>query len=62
MPDKSTALEPEFVSVAEGGRLLSVGKTTMFGLIREGRIDTVKIGRKRAVRLSSIRNFGRQAT
>jgi excisionase family DNA binding protein len=63
MPDKSilAPIEPEFVSVTEASRLLSLGKTKTFELIAAGVLDTTKAGKKRLVRLRSIRDFGRAA-
>ena len=53
--------EPEFVSVNEASRLLSLGKTKTFELIAAGELESVRAGKKRLIRLSSIRNFGREA-
>jgi excisionase family DNA binding protein len=63
MPDKAKPAvpEPEFVSVSEASRLLSLGKTKTFELIADGDIETIKVGRKRLIRLRSIRNLGRAA-
>jgi excisionase family DNA binding protein len=61
MHEKPAGLDPEFVTVNEASRLLSLGKTKTFELIRTGALDTTKCGKKRLVRLRSIRNFGRTA-
>ena len=53
--------EPEFVSVNEASRLLSLGKTKTFELIASGALESAKAGKKRLVRLRSIREFGREA-
>ena len=60
-PIQAAAFEPEFVSLTEARRLLCVGKTTIHKLINQGQLATVKCGKKRLVRLSVIRNFGRSA-
>ena len=58
---KPVELDPEFVSLTEASRLLSLGKTTLHKLINEGRLDTLKCGKKRLVRLRAIRDFGKAA-
>lgn len=65
MTTKSTtappALDPEFVSTTEASRLLSLGRTKTFELIATGELESVKAGKKRLIRLRSIREFGREA-
>jgi excisionase family DNA binding protein len=43
------------VSVEEAMAALGIGRTTLHHLISEGRLDTVKIGRRRLVKVSSMR-------
>ncbi|MEA1072187.1 helix-turn-helix domain-containing protein [Sphingomonas sp. LY160] len=50
-------MEPITVSTAEAQRLIGIGKTKLFELIADGRLTTVEIGRKRLVRISSIRRL-----
>jgi excisionase family DNA binding protein len=45
------------VSVAEAGNMLSLGRTTIYQLISEKKIATVKIGRRRLIRIDSIRRL-----
>ena len=63
MQDKASrpVPEPEFVSVNEASRLLSLGKTKTFELIRNGTLVSVKFGKARRVRLRSIRSIGQAA-
>lgn len=49
------AAEPEAVSVDEAGRLLGLGRTKVYELIRDGVLPTVKLGRRRLVRPSTAR-------
>lgn len=49
-------MEPIFVSVKDGGKMLGLGKTSMFVLINSGRLETARFGRKRLVTVASIRN------
>ena len=45
---------PLAVPPAEARRLLGLGNTTLYGLIRGGRLRTVKLGRRRLVLYASI--------
>lgn len=42
-------------SIPEAAKMLSVGRSTLYRLIGDGRLQTVKIGRRTLVRVSSIR-------
>ena len=53
----SPAPEPEAVSVDEACRLTGVGRSKIYELIAEGTMPSLKIGRRRLVRLSAIRRF-----
>jgi hypothetical protein len=50
-------LDPEFVSLADASRLLCLGKTKLHEPISTKQLETLKVGKKRLVRLRSIRNF-----
>jgi excisionase family DNA binding protein len=52
--EMSERLAPRAVSVEAAAKLLSVGRTTMFGLIRSGEVRTVTIGRRRLVPVSEV--------
>jgi excisionase family DNA binding protein len=45
------------VSVVEATGLLSIGKTTLFALMREGQLQRIKVGRKTLVTVQSIQDF-----
>ena len=45
------------VSVAETARLLGMGRTTIYKLINEGRLETITIGRRRLVKTASIQRL-----
>lgn len=49
------------VPVSEFCRLIGVKRTTAFGMIKEGRVDTVKLGAKRLVTVSSIERLVEQS-
>ena len=49
------------VPVSELCRLIGIKRTTAFALIKNGRVETVKLGAKRLVTLSSIERFVEQS-
>ncbi|MET9483510.1 helix-turn-helix domain-containing protein [Streptomyces sp. NPDC006638] len=50
-PTEERLVDPTFlaVTVEEAARRLSIGRTTMYALIRDGVVETVPIGRARRV-------------
>lgn len=46
--------QPLAVSVREACRLIGVGNTTLWALIKEGRLKTTRIGRRRLVLFASL--------
>ena len=50
-------MQPEAVSVAEAAKMIGLGVTTTYSLINEGKLGSVKIGRRRLVRVESIRQL-----
>lgn len=63
MPNKtkSREIEPEWVSVDEGERITDLGKTKIYELIRDKVIESRKVGKRRLLRLRSLRNLGQAA-
>ena len=45
------------VSVAEACRLIGIGRTKVYELINERRLETVKLGRRTLVKVQSIRSL-----
>ncbi|KUN57515.1 excisionase [Streptomyces canus] len=45
------------VRVEEAARRLSIGRTTMYALIRDGAVQTVPIGRSRRVPVQALSDF-----
>jgi len=43
------------MSISEAAKALGLGRTSIYALINEGRLETVKIGRRRLVKVESIR-------
>ena len=54
-------IEPEWITVAQTQRVTSLGKTKIFELIAAGTFESIKVGKKRLIRLRSARNLGGQA-
>jgi hypothetical protein len=46
--------KPITITVAEAKRLSGLGATTLWGLIKDGRLQTVTVGRRRLVVLQSL--------
>jgi len=44
-------------SINETAKALSLGRTTIYALIKEGRLETVKLGRRTLVKTDSIRRL-----
>ena len=50
-------MEPIATPINDTARALSLGRTSVYALIREGRLETVKLGRRTLVRIASIRRL-----
>lgn len=50
-------MEPLATSVKEAARALSLGRTSIYALIKEGRLETVKLGRRTLIRVESLRRL-----
>jgi excisionase family DNA binding protein len=46
-----------FISIADAARTLSVGRTKLYQLVDEGRVETVRLGRRRLVKVASLRKL-----
>jgi excisionase family DNA binding protein len=45
------------VSVNEAARILGVGRTSLYSMIRAGRIDMLKLGRRTLIKTASLRRI-----
>lgn len=45
------------VSVNQAARILGVGRTTLYSMIRDGRIDALKLGRRTLIKTASLRRI-----
>ena len=50
-------MEPIATSINDAAKALSLGRTSIYALIRDGRLETIKLGRRTLVRIASIRRL-----
>ncbi|MXO66586.1 helix-turn-helix domain-containing protein [Altericroceibacterium endophyticum] len=50
-------MEPLLLSITEAAKALSLGRTSLYELIRTGQLDTRKMGRRRLVTVASIKRL-----
>lgn len=55
-------ISPLAVSVGEAARLVGCGRSKLYELIREGRIRTLKIGRRTLVPVTALQVFVSSST
>lgn len=48
-------MEPIATSINGAAKALSLGRTSIYALIKEGRLETVKVGRRTLVKAASVR-------
>ncbi|MFJ6139278.1 helix-turn-helix domain-containing protein [Kitasatospora sp. NPDC092286] len=60
-PQTLAAFDPTLVAltVEEAARRLQIGRTTMYGLIKDGEIETIPIGRARRVPAEAVVEYVR---
>jgi len=44
-------------SINDTAKALSLGRTSIYALIREGRLETIKLGRRTLIKVESIRRL-----
>ena len=54
-------MNPLLLSINETAKALSLGRTSIYALIKEGRLETVKLGRRTAIKVESIKKLVEQA-
>lgn len=54
-------MKPILASIPETQRALGIGRSTAYRLIDAGKLETVKIGRRTLIRVSSIRALAGEA-
>lgn len=50
-------MQPITVSINDTAKALGLGRTSIYALIREGRLETIKLGRRNLVKVESIRRL-----
>ncbi len=50
-------MDPIATSVNDAAKALSLGRTSIYALIREGRLETIKLGRRTLIKVASIRRL-----
>ena len=50
-------MEPVTISITGAAKALGLGRTTIYSLIADGRLETVKLGRRRLIKTASIRQL-----
>jgi excisionase family DNA binding protein len=48
-------MEPLVVSVTDAAKALSLGRTSIYAMIADGRLEALKLGRRTLIRMESIR-------
>jgi len=56
--EKLSGVEPIWASIEQAKRMTSFGRTTLYKLIREGAIESAKVGKRRVVSIPSIKKLG----
>ncbi|WP_341786591.1 helix-turn-helix domain-containing protein [Sphingopyxis panaciterrae] len=54
---REASLTQYTTSISQAAKALSLGRTSIYALINEGRLDTIKIGRRRLIKVESIRDL-----
>jgi len=54
-------MQPITTSINETAKALGLGRTSIYALIREGRLETIKLGRRTLVKVDSIRRLLEEA-
>ncbi|QYN23748.1 helix-turn-helix domain-containing protein [Amycolatopsis sp. DSM 110486] len=62
VPDRTSADAYTLLSVEAAAQRLSIGRTTMYGLIKTGQIASIRIGHLRRVPATAITDYINQLT
>lgn len=57
MHSPAPRVEPVAVGPEQAARILSVPRTSIFGLLKSGKLASIKLGRRRLIRVEELRRF-----
>jgi excisionase family DNA binding protein len=57
VPDKAAGRDPISVRIGAAVKLTGIGRTTLFALIKSGKIEAVKVGRSTLIPYRSLRQL-----
>lgn len=50
-------MEPLAISINDAAKVLSLGRTSIYALINDGKLDAFKLGRRTLVKTDSVRRL-----
>ena len=50
-------MEPLALSINDTAKLLSLGRTSIYAMIADGRLEAFRLGRRRLVRMESVKRL-----
>jgi excisionase family DNA binding protein len=50
-------MEPLALSISDTAKALSLGRTSIYAMIADGRLDALKLGRRTLIRMESVRRL-----
>jgi excisionase family DNA binding protein len=50
-------MEPISVSIIEAAKMIGLGRTSIYAMIADGRLEAFKVGRRTLVRVESIKRL-----
>ena len=50
-------MEPIALSINDTAKTLSLGRTTIYAMIADGRLEVIKLGRRTLIKVASVRRL-----
>ena len=57
MYEPTQDMKAQAVSIPDAATALSVGRTTVYGLMSDGRLRSIRIGRRRVIPVAELKRF-----